>query len=366
MDLATLNLIRKGNGLEPLTELPADVKEPGSESSAAGSENKKDDQTKVEDAKKEDGAAADADKKDEKPELTDEELLALLAKKGIAATTLEDLRKKGEVVPDPELTTEQKEAAELAFGLTKGLFTKAEYDQFIADSKDTKNLVYAEFYNETKAEDPTLTDEEIEADFLASYGLDKDKESYQFKRALKKIKSGGEALLKEKYKKIYEAKGAYTQTDTDAKNAMANQKKVAAALPAYKADVNAIIGDLKKITIKMSDTDNIELDAETGDLEAIQSDLLNPDYYSSRLVSGYDKEKIKQAVVAGYLAKNFTNLTVKVAKKYLDKHKGGAHGVDLGGIGGGGKVVEYDPANFTEAQKQIIEFHKAEAAKSAK
>jgi len=363
MNLEQLNLIRKGNGQEPLTELPADLAGPNNDDGKGGGGDTpeqieaKRKQAEL-DAEKEKAKNKDADKT--KIPLTDEEVLALLAERGIAAASLEDLKPKP--VVDPAKAAEERDAAELAFGLTKGLFTKKDYDQFTQDTQDVNKLAYDEFYAETKAANPDFKDEDIQAEFLATFGLDKDKDSYQFKRGLKIVKERGEAILKAKHAKIFSGKDAFGKNEQSTQATAETQRKVAAALPAYKNDVKEIVGDLKKITIKMSEDENIELDDNDELLTGIEEELMNPEYYNRQLSGTYDKAKVKQAVVAGFLAKNFTSLSVKIAKKYLDKHKGGTTGVPAGGTGAA-KVV--DMTGFTEAQKTLIALNQAENDKKA-
>jgi hypothetical protein len=360
MTLEQLNLIRKGNGQEPLTELPADL------AGSKDDDNKGDTPEQIEAKRKQAELDAETEKNKNKASdhtktpLTDEEVLALLAERGISATSLEDLKPKPNI--DPAKAAEEREATELAFGLTKGLFTKKEYDQFTQDTQDVNKLAYEEFYTDTKGANPEMSDEDIQAEFLSTFGLDKDKTSYQFKRGLKIVKERGEAILKAKHAKIFSGKDTFGKDEQTTKAAAETQRKVSAALPTYKNDVKEIVGALKKITIKISDDENIELDDIDDLLTGIEEDLMAPEYYIPKLSGAYDKNNIKQAVVAGFLAKNFTTLTVKAAKKYLDKHKGGTSGVPAGGTGAG-KVI--DMTGFTEQQKELIRLTNLENEKKA-
>lgn len=361
MTLEQLNVIRKGNGQEPLDKLPEELG--GAKADAGNGAAKTAEEIEAE------RVAAEAAKKEEKPvvapvatttEPTDEELLAILEKRGVKATSLDELIKKEPV--DPAKAAEQREAAELAFGLSGGHFSKKEYDQFAQDFEDPQDLVYGEFHAETKAANPEMTDEDIEAEFLATYGLDKPATDYQHKRGVKLVKERAASLLKSKHSKIFTAKDAFTKSEQDTVKVAESTRKVAAALPAYKRDVDEFIGELKKITIKVSDEDSIDIEDNDELLTGIKEQLLDPAYYSGKLAGGYDKGAVKQAVVAGFLAKNFTALSVKVAKKYYEKHKAGTHGVPAGGAGGA-KVVNLD--GLTENQKKMVELSNAEKAKKA-
>lgn len=363
MDLATLNLIRKGNGQEPLEALPVDLGGPAPAGETKTAEQKEAERLEAERVEAERvKAEADKNKVGGTVDLTDDELMAILKKRGAVASSIEELLKPAEIA-DPVKAAEKREADELAYGLTNGLFNRQEYDNFVSDMKDVNNLVYAEFYADTKEGNPELKDDEIQAEFLSQYGLDKEKDSYQFKRGLKQIKERAKALVQGKHSKIIGAKDAFSKNEQTTKAATETQKKIATALPGYRQDVETTIAELKKLTIPFAENENLELDVAEEDLSAIKADLLTPEYYGKLLSGEYSKDGLKQTIVAGFLAKNFTKLTVAVAKKYLDAKKAGTQGIPVGG-GGAAKVVEFDPSKFTEAQKKMIELQNADKAKA--
>lgn len=364
MDLAALNLIRKTNGLEPLDKLPEDL---GGEKAAAGAAAEAETPEQIEAKRKlaeeesnKGKSGGDAGATTPK-ELTDEELIALLNKRGANVTSLEDLKKKEPV--DPALVAEKREADEIAFGLSGGHFNKKEYDLFVTDAAAPTNLVFEEFFNDTKAGNPDATDEDIQTEFNSVYGLDKEKDSYQYKRGVKLIKERAISLMKSKHGKIFDAKTAFSTTEKDRVTASETQKKVAAALPAYTQDVASIVAELKKITVKVSDDESIDLDDNDELMTGIAEQLMDPQYYTGKLASGYKKEDIRNAAVAGFLAKNFSALTVKAAKKYFEKHKAGTHGVPAGSAGAA-KVV--DMTGLTDAQKKYVELNKLQTEGKAK
>lgn len=356
-ELEQINKVRQLTGLEPLTELPEELGGPkkktqeeidaekkaaagggaaGGAGGAAGAEGAA-------------GGGAGAEGGNG-GELSDEALLALLHNRGIKAATLEDLKPK----EDPAAVAEQKEAAELAFGLSKGLFNKREYDLFVTDTQNLQNVVYGEFYEDSKKADPDLTDEQILEEFNAKYGLDAEKGTRKYERGLKELKDRGLALVRDKHKKVLGAKDAFSKHENDNKTVSETNKKVTAALPAYKSDVNSIIAGLKKFTIKMSDDDSFDVDNTDEQLAGIKNDLLNPDFYVPLLAKGYTKEQVQQTVTAGFIAKNFPTLMVTGAKKYLEKHAAGTHGVPAGG--GANKDKGNDNLEgLTENQKKMAE-----------
>lgn len=361
MDLATINLMRASSGLEPLTELP------GATPAAGGEGNKDVVETPEQVEAKRLQAEADADKKleDEKnktntlpDELDDAQLMAFLQKRGISVASLDDLKPKVDPV-DPVLLAEQREANELAYGLSKGLFNKKEYDQFVADAQDPQELVYDEYHADAKKEDPTLTDEDIQAEFLAKYGLDAEPDTRKFKRGVKEIAALAKVILNERHNKIFKAKDAFSGSEKETLTASARQKKIAAALPTYNKDVEEIFTALKKIPVKFSDTETYEVEAIEADLNVLKADMLKPEYYSAKIDAGYDKETLKQTVFAGFLYKHWPTLAMEVANQHLRKHAAGTHGVPLLG----GKTKEGDVPVLTPAQQKMVDLVNAQKAK---
>lgn len=357
MDLASINLIRVGNGLEPLTELPgATTKEVVKNENGSGEDAGTETPEQIE-AKRVAAEQEAAKKKKEEEgnsgELDDAQLLALLDKRGIKVASLEDLKKQ-DPAPDPALLAEQREANELAFGLSKGLFNKKEYDQFVADTQDPQDFVYDEYYADAKKEDPTLSDEDIQAEFLHKYGLDAQPDTRQFKRGVKEIASLAKSMLKDKYGKIYSAKEAFTSAEQETVSTTVKAKKIAAALPAYTKDVEEIFASLKKIPVKFSDTESYEVELLDTELNKLKIDMLNPDFYGPKIEAGYDKEVLKQIAFSGFVTKNFPVLAMEIANQHLLKHAAGTHGVPLLG----GKTKEADAPVLTAAQQKLVDMHK--------
>lgn len=359
MELEVVNNVRKLQGLEPLTELPKDGDTSTSQPTAEEIEAKRlADEAAAEAAKKknQDNPNPDAD-----PELSDDQLIKLLAKKGIAAASLEDL-KKPPTPPDPAKEAEQREANELAYGLQKGLFNKKDYDGFIHDSQDAQNFVYAQYHAEAKAEDAALTDEEIHEEFLSKYGLDAEPGTRKHKRGTKEINTIAESLLKQKYGKIYEAKSSFSTHETESTTTAQNDAKVLAAAPAYQKDIDEIFTSLKKIPVKFSDTESVEVDAVQESLDAFKVAVLKPDFVKRKILSGYKKEDLKEEIFAGFLYKNFPAIAQQVANQHLLKHSAGTKGIP--NLGGSAKQPG-DTIQLTDAQKTLIALVKKEKEKAA-
>lgn len=370
MNLEAVNKMRVLSGLEPLTELPkeggADNGEGGNNGGEGGDGGEGDNTETPEqiEAKRKLAEEAGKDKKDEDKkddhepgELSDEELLGLLGKRGITVASLEDLKKKEEPA-DPALVAEQREVAQLAFGLSKGLFNKKEYDQFVAESQNVQELVFADYYDDAKKADPELKDDEIREEFLAKYGLDKDPDTRMYKRGVKEIAAAGQALLKAKHAKIFTAQQTFSAHEADSLSVTEKQNKVTAGLPGYKKAVEEIFTEFKKIPFKFSDEESYEVDILDDVLNGLKTSALDNAYYTQKILQGYDKDKLKKEMWAGLIVANFPTIAQEIAKQHLVRHKANTRGVPLGG----GEEKKTEAGELTEAQKVMVEMHRKDKA----
>jgi hypothetical protein len=358
MTLEAINNMRRIQGLELLTELPKDESDSGGETP---------EQIEAKRVAAEAEAARIEAEKNKKPdanteenELSDEELLKLLGKRGITAVSIEAL-KTPPTPPDPAKVAEQREADELAYALSKGLFNKKDYDSFLHDSQDPQDLVYAQYHAEAKAEDKDLTDEDIQAEFLSKFGLDAEPGTRKHKRGIKEINTIAESLLKQKYGKIYDAKSAFSTHEKDVLTTKETDTKVSVGVPVYKKDVEDIFTDLKKIPFKFSDTESVDIPVMQEYLDELKDAFLKPEHAKNKILSGYKKETLKEEVFAAFLYKNFPYLAKEIANQHLLKHSAGTKGIPL--LGGLGKK-EGDTIELTPAQKTLAEIIKKEKEKS--
>lgn len=357
MTLEQVNMLRKANGQEPLTELPEDLGGKKKEASAAGAADTETPE-QIEAKRKAAEEEANKGKGTGDAELTDDQLLIILNKRGITAAKLEDLKPKEEVL-DVAVVAEQREAAELAFGLSTGVFKKADYDSFVSDMKDPHNLVFADYYDDAKKEDAALTDEEIQAEFDAKYGLDSEKDSRKWKRGMQEIKNLAKAMITSKHSKVLSGKEAFAKHEKNTSDATAAKKKIVESLPIYRADVDAAFNELKKIPVKFSDTESYEVQAMQEHLDELKAEMLKPEYAAAQISAGYDKDKMKDTVKAAFLYKNFPAIAKEVAKQAVEKHAAGGRGIDLTG---GKPDRTGEDVVFTDAQKKLIGMHKKEPA----
>jgi hypothetical protein len=359
MSLGAVNKMRELQGLALLTELPKDGENPNPQFTAEEIEAKRiADEAAAEEAKKKNQNTPNPDAE---PELSDDQIFKLLAKKGITATSFDDLKKPAPA-PDPAKEAEQREANELAYGLQKGLFNKKDYDGFIHDTQSPQDFVYAQYHAEAKADDPALTDEEINEEFLSKYGLDAEPGTRKHKRGVKEINTIADSLLKQKYGKIYEAKSTFSTHERETTEATQNEAKVVATTPAYQKDVEEIFTALKKIPVKFSDTESVEVDAVQESLDAFKVAVLKPDFIKKKILAGYTKEQLKEEIFAGFLYKNFGTIAQEVANQHLLKHSAGTKGIP--NLGGAAKKLG-ETVQLTDAQKTLIALMEKEKQKLA-
>lgn len=357
LNLEAINAMRKINGQEPLTELPkgganGDNNE-GGMTEAERAAKEKADQEEAARIQAEKDKAGEGNNNDE---LSDEQLLKLLEKKGIKAASLADLTPKTD--EDPEKVAEAREVAKLTYGLNKGKFTKKQYDSFVSDKTDPKNLYYAKYHAEAKAEDPNLTDEEIEQEFISEHGLDADQKSRKFKNGQEKIGLMADKLLREKYGNIISVDQEYDSYEKQQKDRIAFESKIKSEAPKYRETMTSVIADLKKISTKFGENEEYAVDSIDESLKGIEDLMTEPKFVAQQISNGYTKEDLKEAAWMLYLKDNWPHLAKEVANQHLRKHAAGTKGIPPIGTT---TSKDINGGNFTDAQKRLIELSKQHA-----
>lgn len=309
-DLEKVNIARKALGLEPIDKLvtPETIEE------------KKDPVLPTEKPKE-----GEADPKNPTPnpppvtgELTNEQLIELLGARGIKISSLDDLKQK-----DPQKTkeeiAEEEEAEKLTFGLTKGLFKKADYESFITDNNAKVELVFNQFSAEAIADDPTLTPEEIRIEFEEKYGLDAEVGTRKHKRGAKEIEVISRELMKAKHPKIYEAENKYSSFKQNSHAEAEYNKNIIAKTPEYKSNVEEAFSIARKIS------EGIELPDEA--VTELKNIFLDPKFAEAQIRSGFTKEQIVQQVKAGLISKNLPFVLQRNADLAVIAHKAGVKGI---------------------------------------
>lgn len=332
------NIIRQRMGQEPLTELPNAVKPPEDAPEKSVVEDKK------ETAPINQPAA-------QVVELTDEAVLEYLKnKKGLSLQTFEDLNKPV-TEADIQAQLEKKEDDKLAFGLNKGLFNRKTYENFISDRKSAGDFVFANFYETQKADDPSLTDEEIQTEFAVKFGLDAEPGTRKHKRGQQEINVLANELLKAKYPKIISLDSDYAQFETAQTTQKTYQQKIIQATPTYKKDLDEVFVQLGKIQAKFSDDKEYAVPVLETSLQEIKTFLSQPEFIEQRIQGGYTKEELHEIVYTALLRKNFPLFVEEITKQAMLEHQKGVRGI----LPSGKQVTEVAPTNnLTEKQAEAL------------
>jgi hypothetical protein len=296
----------------------------------------------------EDGTPKDKiEKKDETPapvELTDDQLLEILNKRNIPVKSLDDLKKK-----DPEKTPEQireeKENAKLSFGLTKGLFNKKDYENFVTDSNSKESVVFSQYHAEAKADDPTLTEDEIVSEFREKFGLDSEPGSRKHKRGAKEIEVIAKELLTSKYSKIYDADKKFSDHEQELSQAETYRANILAKTPEYQKSVNEAAAALKKIH---------DVEIPEAAINELRDRFLKQDFVERQINDGFTTEQVTNQFRAAIVTKNLPYILEKNAEQALLNKAAGVRGI----VAPGEKAKETKPVReLTPAQqKQYDEY----------
>jgi hypothetical protein len=341
--LKNFNIARASQGLPPLEKL-------------AGEQEEVTEENKTEENKEE--KTPEEKKPEIVAELTDEQLIELLGKRGIKASSLEDLKpKENKEEKTPEQIAEEREAAKLTYALTKGLYKKAEYENFIAEQSAKEKLVFSQFALEAKAEDPTLTDEEISAEFAEKFGLDSEVGSRKHKRGAKEMNVIANEILKNKYSKIYEADGSFSAHEQSVLAEAARVKEINEKSPAYKQNIEDVFTKLSKISGKFDDQESFEVAVMQDSLAAIKNDFLKPEAIERQIAAGVTKEQIEKQAYAALVSANLPHLLKEHANQVLLAHRAGTKGIPA--PAGQKKVTEVQRKLTPDQQKVFDEYRQA-------
>lgn len=336
--LEQLNAIRQRMGQEPLTELP------NTDPEKKPIDDKKED-PKVDDKKLEEKILVPA-------ELTDDIVLEHLRKKGLTVNSLEDLQKPPITEADLQKQAEQRETDKFTYGLNKGLFNRKTHEQFILDRNNKKDLVFAQYYQEAKKDDPNLTDEEIQAEFAAKHGLDAEPETRKHKRGMQEIEILGDIILANKYPGIYKLDNEYDTYENSTKQQQLQEAKIKLGAPVFKKDVDDVFAELKKITTKISDDESYEVDVLDDAITSLKEKFLDKNFVAQKISQGYSKEEIKDIAFTALLKENWPVFAKEMINQALLKHQKGVKGIlPSGELGKNNK----DDRQLTEAQKKALD-----------
>jgi hypothetical protein len=342
-DLAKINQMRVANGLAPLEKLPEDpTDDKGGKGPDDGNNPPSPDPEKPNPPQPPaPPAPADLD-------LDDKQLLAVLNKKGIKATSLEDLLPK----PDPTLQAERREAAKLSYSLDKGLFSTKEHENFIREKNNPKDLVFAQYYEEARADDPELTDEDIRAEFEEKYGLSADPGTRKYKRGEKEISLLADKILRDRYNKIFQADQKYAEYEAGEQQKRSRAQTILSKANDYKKDVEAVFQGLTKIKLPVSENESYEVEIPAAALQSCKDLFLDPDTAAEQILAGYTPDKIREVAYSALVREALPAIFLEGAKQYHLKRQAGAKGIIPVG-----QQSHTPRRSLTEDQKRVLAEH---------
>lgn len=291
-----------------------------------------------------------------KIELTKEQKEAI-AMELFGVTDLKDLVKKSDIKTEPtadeiEAAKQAREDERVAFKLKK-VGTK-QFEQFIMDIKDPQSLVFAQYKQEQKALDSTLTDTEIESEFNSKYGLDAEEGSRLYTRGQKEIGILAEKIVKDKHSKIYELDSEFDSFEKEQLTQKQLSEKLISEAPAYKQAVEEIYTSLKKIPISLGKGEDYEVEMPDDIIDAFKKRELENEFAASQIKGGYTKENKTTAAKLALIYENLPMVIKSVADKINAKRQAGAKGIPpVDGV-----VVKEVKKLTTEQQKNLEEFEK--------
>jgi hypothetical protein len=322
-------------GEEPLTEMPAEE----------GNNNQPADENKPPITPKEE----DKNKEVVISEINDDAVLKYLQQKGLSVNSLADLNKP---VTEADLAkqADDRESAKLTYGLNKGLFNRKTHEQFILDKSNKQQLVFAQYYQDAKKEDPELTDEDIQSEFAAKYGLDSEPNTRKFKRGQQEIDILSDIILKNKYQNIYKLDNEFDSYEKQNTTQREFERRLVNEAPVFKKQVDDVFSELKKITTKFSEDESYEVEVLDESLNSLKEKFLDKSFVAQKIAQGYTKEEIKDIAFNALLSQNWPVFAQEIVKQALYKQQKGVKGIAPVGP----QQKQQGDNNLTEKQELVL------------
>jgi hypothetical protein len=345
--LEDINKILRENGKPELTELPKpkEEKTEGKTTAEIEAENL----AAAELAKK---TEAEKNKTPER-KIDADAVLAFLNEQGIVATSLEDLKRPA-APEDKEKIAERKEAEKLSWGLASGKFTRKEYETLVKDSADLEKLAFSDYHAKAKAEDPNLSDADIQAEFADLYGINEDVKSRRYKNGQHNLQVVASDLLAKKHQKILSLDSEYSAYEQSQNYTKEKQQKILLGAPAYKTAVQTAMTRIKKITAKFDDTESYEAQVADELIAKVEGEFLNPEYAAKMIDKGYTVEQIEEIGFTRVLREAFPIISKEVAVQYHKNKVAGTKGLPPAGF----KDKRPKTALTEDQQKMVDEYEK--------
>lgn len=302
------------------------------------SQEEKDAQAKLllEQKEKDDAAAAETERlrlleeeENKKPkvrEMSDEEIMEVVARKtGKKVASWDDLKGKEEV--DEEKKKEERDSAKISWALQNKIIKKSELENYFADSKDPKELVYRLRLQEAKKEDPNTDEKEFREEFEEEFGLDQAETSRRFKNGQDTLKRLSAAILKSTYGSVFEMDEKYSQYEQGQMTHAEQQKKVTEGAPAYKKVLDGVKSKLKKIKTQVTEGEEYEVEMLDESIDKVITMMSDPQWAAQQILKGYTEEEMQQTAWNVVLAENFQFIANEIKKQALLKKAAGTKGI---------------------------------------
>ena len=249
------------------------------------------------------------------PELSDADLIALLGKRGVNIQSFDDL-KKPETPEEIAAKAEKRKNDALAWGLSQGKVKKEDYDNLQKLNTNKFNVLYDDYAALAKEQDPTATEEDIQQNFQEYITTNK-----------KFLEELADSRIKNKFSPIFNLENEYSKYEEEENNKSGLKRKVEAAMPVYKADVQNALTSNRKIEFTIEDKENVSnnvpvaFEFTDADLKEVEEDLFDGNQALARIKQGYSQEDLTQQTKLILIAKNLPKIVNTIAKNYNSVQK---------------------------------------------
>lgn len=294
-------------------------------------------------------------------EPTEEEMFKMLSEKtGKTVSSWDDLKDK-EIV-DEEKKKEERETNKLSFGLQNKIISKKEYEGYIADGKDARDLVYRYRLQEAQM-DADFDQKTFDEEFNEEFGLEEKTDSRRYKNGQKTLKNLADGIMRSTYASVYNLDAQYTAFENQQIAASENAKKVKAGLPAFSKALENVAKSLKKITAQFGDDEVYEVEVLDDSINQVLSLMSEPKWVESQILEGYTEASLTEIANTALLKNNWSMFAKKMIDQALLKKAAGSKGVLR--IDAAGKIEEDMLTDEQKVLKSLIEQEKQKQASPA-
>lgn len=360
-DRAAIDKQRELQGIAPLTDeeftkLTGGNNETPEEESA---------RIKAEEEKNKNNPPAPNPPAPEKVQLTDDEIMKIVAEKtGRTLSSWDDLKPKQEEV-DKEKLAEEREADKLAWGLKNKKILQKDYERFIATTSKDPVAVVREFRKQQEMkDDPNFDEKTFNEEFDEEFGLDEKPETRRYTKGQQVIKQLAKNILENSFSAIFNLESEYSAHEQNQKSLSAREQKIKQGAPAYKEAIDKVKDTMKKVKAKFSENEEYEADVMEASIDKVVSMMTDPEWAAGKILNGYTQEQLNDVAYTIILKENFPALALDFAKQYHLKHAKGVKGIPVGDrLESGGENVELSES--AKVLKNLIEKDKQAATEPA-